>query len=53
VSAFPPLLGDKLTSGEYAKNGANDTYDMVAHVASEMQRIADVSRLPAPERPSN
>ena len=31
MSAFPPLLGDKLTSGEHAKNDANDpTYDVVA-----------------------
>jgi hypothetical protein len=38
MSAFPPLLGDKLTSGEHAKNDANDpTYDVVARAcASEM-----------------
>jgi hypothetical protein len=43
MSAFPPLLGDKLTSGEHAKNDANDpTYDVVARACQMTGRALNL-----------
>jgi hypothetical protein len=39
MSAIPPLSGDKQTSGEQAKNDANDAVDGAHSAASKCHRV--------------